>query len=83
VLASLGVLVAIAALLVALALTSETSTTVASSVTASQTGVVSPPQVRYMGPRQPQAAALNASKGATAGAADAVKQTVPTPYVPH
>jgi hypothetical protein len=82
VLASLGVVVAIAALLVAIALTSATSTTVATPITASQTGVVSPPQIRFMGPRQFQAAALNASRGATSHAADAGSQA-PSAYVPH
>jgi hypothetical protein len=65
VLTALGVLVATAVAVIVLALTSATNTTVATPVTASDTGGVSAHGIHYLGPRQLQAAALSASSGAT------------------
>jgi hypothetical protein len=53
---ALGVLVAIAVAITILALTGANHTTVATPVTASQAAAASTPQVRYLGPRQEQAA---------------------------
>jgi hypothetical protein len=79
VLTAFGVLVAIALTLMILTLTSATSPTVPPPVTASHAGGGTPPAVRFLGPRQLQDAALNASRGTTS-AADASNQAAPSPW---
>lgn len=69
VLTAFGILVAIAVIVVFLALTSANHTTTATPAPAAQAAAGSPPQIRYLGPRQTTAALSATTTGSASGLA--------------